>query len=387
MRLDDSAEEGEFRTELRAWLRTHAPAPSAGPPQPWPEPEKRQWSATLGKAGYAGLTWPREHGGRGLPPVYQAIYAEESTLAGVPDHINVIGLHMVGPTLIRYGTPAQQATDLPGILSGDIVYCQGFSEPEAGSDLAAVRTRAERTAHGWTVTGEKVWSSYAHLADRCLLLARTEPDAPKHRGLTCFLLDMRAPGVEVRPLRQISGDTDFSEIVLTDVELPEDSVVGARGEGWRVALTTLAHERGTFGITLTARLAVQLDRLIRTAHAVGATADQAVRREIADLHVRLQGLRFTGYRALAELGRGGEPGPESSVLKLRWSQTHQQMCRLGLRLVQGDTAGHAGEWAAYWRRTQLRSRANTIEGGTSEILRGVIAERVLGLPRHREERS
>jgi alkylation response protein AidB-like acyl-CoA dehydrogenase len=383
MRLDDSDDESAFRAELRAWLRAHVPAPAAGPPQPWPEEELRQWSATLGKAGYAGLTWPREHGGRGLPPVYQAIYAEESTLAGAPDHVNVIGLHMVGPTLIRYGTAAQQAADLPRILSGEVVYCQGFSEPDAGSDLAAVRTRATRTPHGWTVTGAKVWSSYAHLADRCLLLARTEPDAPRHRALTCFLLDMDAPGVEVRPLRQISGDTDFSEIVLNGVTLPPDRVLGTPGEGWRVALTTLSHERGTFGITLTARLTVQLDRLVRTAHAVGATGDPAVRREIADLHVQLQGLRFTGYRALAALGRDGEPGPESSVLKLRWSQAHQQLCRLGLRLVQGDTAGHAGAWAAYWRRAQLRSRANTVEGGTSEILRGIVAERVLGLPRHR----
>src|SRR5262245_45133654 len=250
MRLSDDDDQRAFRIGLRGFLRGQLPprAPDDPPPAYGPD-ELRTWTKALSAAGYAGLTWPVEHGGRGLSPAYQAIYAEESTLAGAPDHVNVIGLNMVGPTIIGFGTPAQQARHLPRILSGGTIFCQGFSEPGAGSDLAAVSTRARRTPDGYRLDGEKVWSSYAHVADACLLLARTEPQAPRHQGLTCFLLDMTAPGVQVRPLRQLSGDADFNQIVLTDVAVPADSVLGGVGDGWRVALTTLAHERGTFGIT------------------------------------------------------------------------------------------------------------------------------------------
>src|SRR3954465_3347 len=239
MWIGDDEDESRFRAELRSWFQSHLPA---GAPRSWSPVELRSWSRALYQAGYAGLTWPAEHGGRGLSAAYQAIYAEESARAGAPDHVNVIGLNMVGPTLIRYGTAEQQAQFLPGILSGETIFCQGFSEPDAGSDLAAVRTRAVAGPTGYRLEGEKVWSSYAHLADYCLLLARTDPAGPKHDGLTCFLLDMHAPGVQVRPLRQISGDTDFSQIVLTGAVTPADSVLGPVGGGWRVALTTLAHE-------------------------------------------------------------------------------------------------------------------------------------------------
>jgi alkylation response protein AidB-like acyl-CoA dehydrogenase len=386
MRLGDNTDQAEFRAQLRAWLASQVPPSGTGAPRRWDAEELRSWSKGLCAAGYAGLTWPREHGGRGLSPAYQAIYAEESALAEAPDHVNVIGLNMVGPTIVRYGTHEQQSTHLPRILSGETIFCQGFSEPDAGSDLASVRTRARLRPDGsYQLDGEKVWSSYAHLADQCLLLARTDPQAPKHKGLTCFLLDMRAPGVEVRPLRQMSGDTDFNQIMLTEVVTPAATVLGQVGDGWRVALTTLAHERGTFGITLTARLAVQLDRLVQTAIAVGADQDPLVRREIAELHVQLQGLRYTGYRALAALERTGEPGPESSVLKLRWSQANQRLTTVAMSLLGGRAAvdGDTGFWGGYWQQRRLRSRANSIEGGTSEILRGIVAERVLGLPRSR----
>lgn len=385
MRLGDNEEQGAFRAQLRGWLRAQVPPALPGTPRVWAAEELRAWSKSLQAAGYAGLTWPAEHGGRGLRPTYQAIYAEESALVEAPDHVNVIGLNMVGPTIIKYGTQGQRTTHLPRVLSGETIFCQGFSEPDAGSDLASVRTRARPVAGGYQLDGEKVWSSYAHLADYCLLLARTDTDAAKHKGLTCFLLDMRSPGVQVRPLRQMSGDTDFSQIILTGAVTPEDSVLGTTGDGWRVALTTLAHERGTFGITLTARLSVQLDRLVRTAIAVGADQDPFVRREIAELHVRLQALRFTGYRVLATLEHTSEPGPESSVLKLCWSQANQRLSALALRVLGGGAAldGPAAFWGGYWQHQRLRSRANSIEGGTSEILRGVVAERVLGLPRSR----
>jgi len=385
MRLADSEPERQFRAELRSWLRSQLPPAGPDPPPPWEPEQLRSWSKTLWQAGYAGLSWPVAHGGRGWPPGFQAIYAEESALAQAPDHANVIGLNMVGPTIIRYGTGAQQATHLPRILSGETLFCQGFSEPDAGSDLAAVRTRARAHPGGYRLDGEKVWSSYARLADYCLLLARTDPDAPRHRGLTCFLLDLRAPGVQVRPLRQLSGDPDFHQIVLDGVDTPAGSVLGPVGAGWAVAMTTLAHERGTFGITLTARLSVQLERLARTAVSTGADRDPVVRRDIAELYGQLQALRFTGYRALATLERTGEPGPESSILKLRWSRVEQAVSRLGYELLGGGAArdGPAGGWGGYWQRQRLRSRAATIEGGTSEILRGIVAERVLGLPRSR----
>ncbi|MEO6502808.1 MAG: acyl-CoA dehydrogenase family protein [Jatrophihabitantaceae bacterium] len=382
MRLGDSQDEGEFRAQLRDWLSGQIPA---GVPQVWDSERLRSWSKSLYQAGYAGLSWPVEHGGRGLPAAYQAIYAEESARAGAPDHVNVIGLNMVGPTIIRYGTQAQQAEFLPRILSGEMIFCQGFSEPDAGSDLAAVRTRARAHPAGYQVDGEKVWSSYAHLADYCLLLVRTDPEAVKHRGLTCLLMDMRAPGVQVRPLRELSGDTDFNQVILTDVVVGADSVLGPVGEGWRVAMTTLAHERGTFGITLTSRLSAELDRLVRTVLTLGADSDPVVRREIAELHVQLQGLRFTGYRALAELQRTGEPGAESSILKLGWSMANQRLTALALRVLGPDAAfeGPQAFWSGYWQQQHLRSRTNSIEGGTSEILRGIVAERVLGLPRSR----
>jgi alkylation response protein AidB-like acyl-CoA dehydrogenase len=386
MRLRDDDDQCVFRSGLRAWLRAHVPAQRPGDPRHDPGSEElRAWSKSLCAAGYAGLTWPVAHGGRGLSPVYQAIYAEESTLAGAPDHVNVIGLNMVGPTIIAAGTDEQRARYLSRILTGETIFCQGFSEPDAGSDLAAVRTQARPIGDGYVLDGEKVWSSYAHLADACLLLARTDPAAPRHRGLTCFLLDMDTPGVAVRPLRQLSGDADFNQIVLTGVEAPADRVLGEVGDGWRVALTTLAHERGTFGITLTARLAVGLDRLVATARATGADRDPLVRHAIAELHVELQALRYTGYRALSMMEHTGVPGPESSVLKLRWAHANQRLAALGRRLLGPGAAldGSDAYQNGYWQHTALRSRANSIEGGTSEILRGIVAERVLGLPRSR----
>lgn len=333
----------------------------------------------LHEAGYAGLTWPAEYGGAGLPATYQGIFAEECAQVGVPEHPNVIGVNMVGPTLIRYGTPAQREQHLRPILTGEQLFCQGFSEPAAGSDLAAVRTAAVRTAGGFVLTGEKTWSSYAHLADQCLLLARTDAAAPRNRGLTCFLLDMRAPGVTVRPIRMITGEATFALVHLDEVLVPADRVVGEVGAGWRVAMTTLTHERGTFAVTLVARLAVQFERLVATVRAVGATTDPAVRATVARLYADVEALRQTGHRVLSTMERPGAAGPDSAMLKLHWSHTHQRLVAFASELAGAP----GGEWAAYWQRERLRSRGNTIEGGTSEILRGIIAERVAGLPRSR----
>ncbi|KAA2265810.1 acyl-CoA dehydrogenase [Solihabitans fulvus] len=386
MDLHDTPDRADFRRRLREWLGERLPSgPVDGAPAEVDLARLLAWSTSLHEAGYAGLTWPAEHGGRGLPPAYQGIFAEECALAGAPDQLNVIGLNMVGPTLIRFGTQAQQRRHLTPILRGEHLFCQGFSEPEAGSDLAAVRTRADAVPHGYVINGDKVWSSYAHVADFCLLLARTGEPAARHRGLTCFLVDLRAEGVLTRPLRQINGESNFSQITLADVSVGEDAVLGEVGGGWPVALTTLAHERGTFAITLSARLRVQFERLLATVRATGRAGDPDVRASVARLHIDLQALRYTGYRALTRLSRTGDPGPETSILKLHWSQTHQRLTRLAWELLGPEAALDAEDafWSGYWQSQLLRSRGDTIAGGTSEILRGIVAERVAGLPRSR----
>jgi len=388
MDFRDSPEEADFRGQFRSWLRANLPAdwserdPHVGR---WDLDFARDWTRRLYEAGYAGLSWPREYGGRGLPLTHQVIYLEEVSRVDAPEHIGVIGLGMAGPTIMAHGTPEQKQQHLSRILSGETIFCQGFSEPGSGSDLASLRTRAERDGDEFVVNGQKVWSSYAHVADWCILLTRSDPAAAKHRGLTYLLLDMHAPGVEVRPLRQITGDPEFNEIFLTDVRVPVRNVVGEIGAGWQIAMTTLLHERGTLGFALTARLEVLLRRLIITAKKTGAADDPLVRDRIAALYVDLQGLRFTNYRSLTRLVHTGVPGPEGSVGKLYWSEANQRLTSLALELLGPDSQlnGGGGFWSGYWQYQQLRSRGNTIEAGTSEILRNIVAERVVGLPRSR----
>jgi alkylation response protein AidB-like acyl-CoA dehydrogenase len=382
--LRETAGESRFRAELRSWLSARLPTdPTGTPGGGWDRDATRSFLAALFQAGYAGLTWPVEYGGGGRPVAYQAIFLEETALAGADEHAGVIGLGMVGPTLLADGTPEQRSRYLPRILSGEVLFCQGFSEPDAGSDLAAVRTRADVDSDHLVITGRKTWSTYGALADHCLLLARTGAADGRNRGLTCVLLDLSRPGVRVRPERQLSGVAQFGEIELDGVRVPRAQVVGEIGDGWRVAMGTLAHERGTFGVTLTARLERQFRRLLHTArHTEGA--DPVLRDRIAALHVEVSALRWTAQRMLSESARDGVPGPECSVLKLRWSQCNQRLTALALELLVADAPlADSGFWNGYWQHQQLRSRANTIEGGTSQIVRDVIATRVLGLPRTR----
>jgi alkylation response protein AidB-like acyl-CoA dehydrogenase len=388
MDFRDTPDEAAFRTGLRTWLAENLPAD-------WAELDPhvgrydldfaRDWARRLYDAGYVGLTWPREYGGGGAPYTHQAIFLEESARAGAPDHLGVIGLGMAGPTIIAHGTDAQKKQHLARILSGETVFCQGFSEPSSGSDLASVRTRAVRDGDEFVVTGQKVWSSYAHIADYCILLTRTDGEAANHRALTYFLLDMTSPGVTVRPLTQITGDPEFNEIFLEDVRVPASAVVGEVGSGWHVAMTTLLHERGTLGFALTARLEVLFGHLLQTVRRTGRAGDPVVRDRVAQLFVDLQGLRYTNYRALTTLMRTGVPGPEGSVAKLHWSETNQRLTKLALELLGPDSQldSGGGFWSGYWQYQQLRSRGNTIEAGTSEILRSIVAERILGLPRSR----
>jgi alkylation response protein AidB-like acyl-CoA dehydrogenase len=265
------------------------------------------------------------------------------------------------------------------------VWCQGFSEPGSGSDLASLRTRATHDGDAFVVNGQKVWSSFAHIADFCILLVRTDPDAPKHRGITYLLVDMHADGVEVRPLVQITGDPEFNEIFFNDVRVEKHNVVGEVNDGWRVAMTTLLHERGTLGFALTARLEVATRKLISLARETEAADEPIIRDRIARQWSELQALKFTNYRALTALVKTGVPGPEGSIAKLHWSESNQRLTKLALDILgpHAPLDGEGGTWDGYWQYQQLRSRGNTIEAGTSEILRNIIAERVLGLPRSR----
>jgi alkylation response protein AidB-like acyl-CoA dehydrogenase len=350
----------------------------------------RAWSCRLYEAGLVGLTWPKEHGGYGQPPSYQAVLLEETARAGVPDHIGIIGLGMAGPTIIAHGTPAQKERLLAPLLRADEIWCQGFSEPGSGSDLAGARTSAVLDGDDWVVNGQKVWSSWAHIADWCILVVRTDSEAARHRGLSYLLVDMHTPGIEVRPLRQITGDPEFNEIFFTDVRVPRENTLGAPGDGWAVAMTTLLHERGTQGVALQARLETELNRTAALLCRPGPDGrrpadDPLVANRFAELWVELQALRVTNLRAASVQLRTGTPGPEGSISKLHWSEVTQRMNHL-VREVLGPDAllgppdgTDGGRWS-YW---QLRSRGFSIEAGTSEILRNIIAERVVGLPKSR----
>jgi alkylation response protein AidB-like acyl-CoA dehydrogenase len=362
--LRDSPDEAAFRAEVREWLAANLPA----------EPG-REWSRRLYEAGFVGLTWPEEYGGKGAPYSHQAIVLEEFARAEAPSHIGVIGLGMAGPTIMAHGTEEQKQRHLQKILSAEEIWCQGFSEPDAGSDLSSVRTRVDPQNGGFVVNGQKVWSSFAHVADFCILIGRNDPQAERHQGLTYVIVDMHADGVEVRPLRQITGDSEFNEIFFNDVQVPAENLLGEVGGGWQVAMTTLLHERGTLGFALTGTLEMSVAKLIALAKERGAD-DPLIRDRVAQEWIELQALKYTNYRSLTTLMQTGIPGPEGSVSKLHWSEQNQRLTKLAMEILGGEDDD-------YWGHQQLRSRGNTIEAGTSEILRNIIAERVLGLPRSR----
>jgi alkylation response protein AidB-like acyl-CoA dehydrogenase len=387
----DTPELASFRTELRSWLQDHrsmyvdfAFRPGDRDVGAW-----RAWSKALYDAGWVALTWPEEHGGRGLTPLHQAVFYEELARADAPGHINVIGLGMAGPTILVHGTEEQKERLVPPLLRADEIWCQGFSEPGSGSDLAGARTRAVLDGDHWIVNGQKVWSSFAHLADWCILVVRSDPEAGKHAGLSYLLLDMRSPGVDVRPLVQLTGDPEFNEIFLTDVRVPVSQTLGRPGEGWQVAMTTLGHERSSIGSMFTSGIHQILDRLIALAREEvdgrRPADDPALRARLAQAWIELRSLLALNERILADVARTGVPGPEASVVKLRCSEVNQRVTRLALDVLgqRAQIDDESGPGAGLWQYEQLRARGNTIEGGTSEILRGIVAERVLGLPRAR----
>jgi len=395
MDLHDTPEQARFRTAVRSWLRQNLPADWGTPA--WREPTSatervdfaRAWQRRLFDGGWAGLDWPRQHGGRGAGPLEQVIYLEEYARAEAPDLIQLsVGTSLVGPTLIAHGTRAQRERHLPAILRGEEIWCQAFSEPGAGSDLASLRTRAELRGDEFVVTGQKIWTSFAQHSDACILVVRTDPQAPKHRGLSFLLVDMRSPGISVRPLRELTGEAWFNEVFFEGVRVPRQNLVGELHGGWGVVLTTLAHERGSSAQH--ARLAVELEKLTALARRTErggrpASEDPLVRQKLAGFAAGVAILRATAWRNANRLERTGRPGPEGSTLKLLWSELDQRVKELALEILgpaglvsAGDPrAVDGGAWGAAW----LWSRAATIYAGTSEIQRNIIAQRVLGLPR------
>jgi alkylation response protein AidB-like acyl-CoA dehydrogenase len=370
----------EFRDELRTWLATNDPGGEPRGDEDARYAWRRDWQRRLYEGGWAGVDWPVEHGGRDATLTQSAIFYEELARARAPLPANALGLLLGGPTVMTWGTEEQRERFLPPILSADEIWCQGFSEPDAGSDLAALKTRAVRDGDGWAIMGQKVWTSAAQYAKRCMLLARTDADAPtKHRGLTYFVMDMEQPGVQVVPLRQMTGESEFNEVFVDGARVSYDDVLGGVGNGWKVALTTLMNERAGLAFFLQVRLRQQLDRLVDEAVARDLVADARLADRLADLHVRTEVLRLMTWKGLTTIERHGQPGPEGSLTKWLWSETNQLLVQLAVDVVGADalTAGTS------WSFELLRARGNSIEGGTTEILKNVVAERVLGLPRAR----
>ncbi len=376
MDLTFSEQELAFRDELRAWL-------AANPPGEPPEGEdalhawRRDWQARLQHGSWAGVHWPTEYGGRGASLMETAIFFEEMGRAGAPLPANVLGLLLAGPTIMIWGTDEQKDRYLTPILTAEEIWCQGFSEPEAGSDLAALKTRAVKDGDDWVVSGQKVWTSGAQYSKWCMLVARTDQQAPKHKGLTYFLMDMEQQAVQVRPLVQITGEAEFNELFIEEARIPDENVLGGVGNGWKVALTTLMNERAGLGFFLQVRMRQLLDELFDEAAATGALADPRVADRLGDLHVRTEILRLTAYRGLSVIEQYGQPGPEGSLVKWLWSDTNQLLTQLAADIV-GPRALTSGD---PWAYELLRARGNSIEGGTTEILKNIVAERVLGLPR------
>jgi alkylation response protein AidB-like acyl-CoA dehydrogenase len=376
--LTFSERERAFGEELRAWLAENPPAPepSSGGEDAhyaW----RRDWQRKLYDGGWAAPAWPAEYGGRGASLSESAIYFEELGRARVPLPANVLGLLLGGPTLMVWGTERQKERYLAPILSAEEIWCQGFSEPDAGSDLASLKTRAVKDDGDWIVTGQKVWTSGAQYSKWCMLVARTDGDAPKHKGLTYFLMDMEQDAVQVRPLRQITGESEFNELFIDEARIPEENVVGGVGNGWKVALTTLMNERAGLGFVLQVRLRQLLDDTIALARERGLLENPLYADTLAELHVRCESIRLLAWKGLTDIERYGQPGPEGSLVKWLWSDTNQRLTQLAAEIV-GPEALIAG---TRWSYELLRARGNTIEGGTTEVLKNIVAERVLGLPR------
>jgi alkylation response protein AidB-like acyl-CoA dehydrogenase len=391
MDFDFTEREEAFRKEIRAWLEQHLPDDLRGRAFAASRGDREQverlraWQRTMYEAGYVGMDWPREFGGRGATLVEQIVLYQEMARAEAPQFVNRGGLSMLGPTLMKYGTPAQRERFLAKILTADEIWAQGFSEPEAGSDLANLKTRAVRDGDHYVVNGQKVWTSMAHVAEWGFFLVRTDPKAARHKGISFLLIDMRSPGLTIRPLRQMTGESEFNEVFLDGVRVPVDHLVGRENEGWGVAITTLAYERDVLTFIRHISLRNALHRLIRLVREQGRAADPLVRQRVAALAIGERALELNGYRSLTNILKRGAPGPEGSTSKLFWSQLDQELAQTATevlgpssQLTDGaDRAPDGGQWEFY----ALLAQASGIRAGTSEILRNILGERVLGLPK------
>lgn len=388
MDLTFSPEDEAFRREVRGWLCAHLEGEFAslrgrgGPGDEHADLEgRRAWERRLGEAGYTCLGWPLEYGGRGASLTQEILFFEEYARARAPGRLGHIGCGLLGPTIIAFGTEAQKQRFLPPIARGEELWCQGYSEPDAGSDLASVRTRAERVDGGWALTGQKVWTSLAHCADWCFVLARTDPEAPRHRGLSYLLVPMRQPGIEVRPIAQMTGTSEFNEVFFEGALTGADCVVGPVDGGWKIALATLAFERGASTLGQQLSFKNELESVIAIAKSNGAAKDPLIRQRIADAWIGLEIMRLHALRTLS-LMQGGALGREAMISKLYWASWHQSLGKLAMDVL-GDEAeiaqGSPYDLTAL-QRLFLFARSDTIYAGTNEIQRNIIAERALGLP-------
>jgi len=396
MDFDFTSDQQSFRRDVRAWLAASVPADLKGRGFAASRADRahvdrlRDWQRRLHGAGYVGIDWPKAYGGRGASIMEQVILYEEMSRAEAPQPVNRGGLSMLGPTLMKHGTPAQRERHLAKILNAEEIWCQGFSEPNAGSDLANLQTRAALDGEFYVINGQKVWTSMAHVADWGFFLVRTDPQAPKHKGITFLLLDMKTPGITIRPLTQITGEAEFNEVFLENVRVPVANVVGKVNEGWGVALTTLAYERDVLTMIRHISLRTALERLVALAKRTkrnGHTAadDPVLRQRIAALAIAERCLQLNGYRTLTRILRGQSPGPEGSTAKLFWSQVDQDLAELATEVIGPYSQIAApSEWApddGQWEFYCLLARGSGIRAGTSEILRNILGERVLGLPK------
>ena len=390
MDLGFTTEEEVFRNEVRSWLDLNLPTEwrnggVGGYREDADAAMQRGWQQRLHEGGWLKLSWPRVTGGRGATPVMQAIYQEEMAKAGAPVILGRLGVSLLAPTLLVHGSAWQKETYVEKILGGDLVFCQGFSEPDAGSDLAGLRTRAERRDGHWVLNGQKTWSSGAHYSDKSFLLARTDPAADVHKGISFFLIDMHQPGVQVRPIRQMTGGGEFGEIFLTDAVVADADLVGKPGDGWTIAMTVFGFERG--GLAQAARFERAVEQLAALARDRGAGSDPTVRQKVAQAQIEAHVFRLIGLRNLTQAQQGAAPGPQASMTKLYWSEMDKRIQETAVS-VQGPYGALAadspfaiedGRWQYGW----MWALAETIYAGSSEIQRNIIAERVLGLPRGR----
>jgi alkylation response protein AidB-like acyl-CoA dehydrogenase len=390
MNFEFTESEEAFRKEVRAWIERNLPddlkgkAFAASRADVEEVRRLRAWQKTMADAGYVGMDWPREFGGRGAPITEMVILYQEMARAESPQIVNRGGVSMLGPTLMKFGTTAQQVRHLRKILTAEELWCQGFSEPNAGSDLANLQTRAVLDGDHFVVNGQKVWTSMGHVADWCFLLVRTDPNAAKHKGISFLLVDMKTPGITVRPLRQLTGEAEFNETFFDNVRVPKENLVGKLNEGWSVAITTLSYERDLLTFIRHISLRNALHRLVKLTQARGRNRDPVVRQKIAELWIGEQALQLNGYRSLTKILKGGAPGPEGSTSKLFWSGLDQELALTATQVIGPYSQIAEGSWApdeGQWQFYELLARGSGIRAGTTEILKNILGERVLGLPK------